>query len=87
MRFFDWLDEAAEAALVVIISLALTGCAEHSQLGPLEVGPFIPEHPKTCAADPDCRDDEHCGFPAVDTRAICLPGRGDVYAWQREPAR
>jgi hypothetical protein len=35
----------------------------------------LPAGARDCAWDYDCGNDEHCGFPGLDTSPQCLPGR------------
>jgi hypothetical protein len=57
--------------------VVLVGCA------PLQVGPFVAQGAKVCAADPDCPDHSACRYPSASSRqAVCMTGReSDVYAW------
>jgi hypothetical protein len=59
----------AYLGLAIWYFFGLLGC------GPVARGPFMPDNPRTCAWDNQCMVDEHCGFPAVDTHPVCLPGQ------------
>lgn len=39
----------------------------------------LPAGAKACGSDYDCSDNQHCGFPGVDTHPQCLPGAGSQY--------
>lgn len=64
----------ARAALTVelVLFLLLGSC------GRVTVGPFYPADPVVCAGPADCSSREVCKFPAVDTKAICMPLAGGV---------
>jgi hypothetical protein len=72
MRALLLLLTAAVFALVgSLLAMALYGCT------PVNVGPYLPDHPKSCRAEPDCPVSTACRFPATDTHATCMPiGRG-----------
>ena len=65
--------------LVALALFVVYGCATP------KVGPFTPANPKACGADPDCGPGFHCAFPAVDTRAICMPGESSIDARNEAP--
>lgn len=55
----------------------LAGCGECS------TGPFYPDNPKRCDGDGKCPEHMHCGFPAVNTKSICLDGESDINTWEQ----
>lgn len=67
-------DRSVSLALGGLLALALA----YAACAPVQRGPFVAQPPVRCAADPDCKPGTHCGFPAVDTHAVCLDGQGDA---------
>lgn len=61
------------------IVFALLVLSVLSACGGVKVGPFIPDNPQRCKADPDCKPGFYCTFPGIGYPKTCMPfpGPGD----------
>jgi hypothetical protein len=69
------------AGLFAIVCALVVGCA------PLQVGPFVPNPPHYCHADPDCGDNQICKSPSIASpRLVCMRGTNSIYGWSPTPS-
>lgn len=62
---------------IAILSVNCTAFAWRSPSSPEQMS--LIKNYKTCSIDYDCREDQYCGFVAVDTYLVCKYGARDPW--------
>ena len=70
-RLLNGMKRIISLAIVALLAVSCSAFTYH--IKPLPAGA------RSCASDYDCSDNQHCGFPDVDTHPQCLPGAGSQY--------
>lgn len=74
-----------KSILFMVAMAALSGCASLAWKDPSSAEQMNKiKNYKTCSIDYDCREDQHCGFVAVDTVLVCKSGARE---WSAPPTR